>query len=364
MSRDGTIYWIGRLNILIGRPDMARTRIIYPTLALSLLLAGLLTYLAARPAELRALSTEADTSRSGAAISFVDGTVEVRLGSGQWRPARRGQVLHAGDAVRTGKSGRAELAFDDRPGRLRLDSRTRILFKGDRSITGGHVGSGSVWAEVSPWREQTPTFRLGTAAVGARAFDATYRVHVVSPDSVRTAVYRGRATVAPATRATGRTPSQAGQEVAEGFAVTAIRGGRLVLEAIRHDEDWKDGWLHRDDAGAHPNTGASAPRTSSVRSLRHELTDISPDVYLSVQLELRGTHNSTSGFRAREVQIRRISIRSRRWDGMDPERKVTLLNETFSLLKDRYPNIRHSVVLQFDDGRPDLELKYGGSATG
>ncbi len=54
-----------------------------------------------------------------------------------------------------------------------------------------------------------------------------------------------------------------------------------------------------------------------------------------------------------------LKIRSDTWDNLQAAHKVQVLNETFNRLKQRYPQMMHSVVLEFDDGRPDLELKYG-----
>tara|TARA_Y100000588_G_scaffold383490_1_gene472929 strand:+ start:3129 stop:3260 length:132 start_codon:yes stop_codon:yes gene_type:complete len=37
---------------------------------------------------------------------------------------------------------------------------------------------------------------------------------------------------------------------------------------------------------------------------------------------------------------------------------VELVNDTFDVLKRRYPGIENTVVLEFDDARPELQLKY------
>ena len=47
---------------------------------------------------------------------------------------------------------------------------------------------------------------------------------------------------------------------------------------------------------------------------------------------------------------------------MQPDRKVQLLKDTFYVLKERYPQVLETVVLEFDDNRPRLVLKY--AATG
>ena len=197
----------------------------------------------------------------------------------------------------------------------------------------------------------------------ATASNATYRVHAVRPDSVRVAVYRGQATVAGTKPADGTATHTEGQELPAGQALAVFQGNRYRLEEVGPDEDWSDGWLRQSGTTPLGNEAGTARRAAGpIAPLREELTDISPEIYVSVQLELTGTGAQTATVRPEQVQIRRIRIRSRQWDSLEPAMKVDLLNDTFSLLKGRYPGMLHSVVLEFDDGRPDLALKYGSAA--
>ncbi len=82
-----------------------------------------------------------------------------------------------------------------------------------------------------------------------------------------------------------------------------------------------------------------------------------------MELELAGRQGQ-GGFRPSEARIRRIRVRASRWDALEPGRRVELLNQTFAALKARYPNITHSVVLEFDDERPDLSLRYASDLRG
>jgi hypothetical protein len=342
---------------------MTTRRIFLPTLLLSLVLAVALAYLAGRPAELRARTTDKDAPRPGAMISFVAGDVEVRFGAGPWRSARRGQTLTPGTTIRTGANGRAELILRKMVGRLRLDRNTRFALRQDGLAVSGRVESGSVWTELGQNRSGDPAFALGTGDVTATASNATYRVHAVRPDSVRVSVYRGQTTVAGHKPGDGTALHAEGQELSAGQALAVFQGNRYRLEEVGLDEDWSDGWLRLEGTAPLEYGAGTARKTAGpIAPLREELTDISPDIYVSVQLELTGTKAKTAALRPEQVQIRRIRIRSRQWDSLEPAMKVDLLNDTFSLLKGRYPGMLHSVVLEFDDGRPDLALKYGSAA--
>lgn len=96
---------------------------------------------------------------------------------------------------------------------------------------------------------------------------------------------------------------------------------------------------------------------SEPRRLTKAIRDLSPAIYLGIELELEG-QGSGERFQASKARIRKIRVRSSAWDRLRPDKKVDLLNETFDVLNRRYPGIKNTVVLEFDDARPGLELRY------
>ena len=343
---------------------MGSKRVILPTLALSVLLAGFCLYLTVQPTEVRARpGASAPVSTGIASVSFVEGEALVRSQDGAWVPLRKGDVLSVGDAVRTGAQGRAELLLQNRRGRLRLDRGTELRLKGEKRergpvAVGGRITSGSVWAALSRLSATDAPFVLDTPTVWAAAKGTVFRVHVLEDDWVRVSVYEGTAEAGYV----GGEGEQASdewmdlREVSVGQALKFVPGKPPVLEKIDLRSDWNDGW-HRQDSVAEIPVQAS--RREAVRkALIRDLHDLNPDLYLSVEVELTGLEEQARRFRLEEARIRKIKIRSDTWDQLGAANKVDVLNETFSVLKQRYPNITRSVILEFDDGRPDLELKY------
>ncbi len=83
-----------------------------------------------------------------------------------------------------------------------------------------------------------------------------------------------------------------------------------------------------------------------------------PEIYLGVEIELTGRATNETTFKTEKARIRKIRVKSAKWDDLLPARKAQLLNDTFYVLKERYPNILETIVLEFDDDRPRLSLKY------
>src|SRR5690606_27212242 len=109
------------------------------------------------------------------------GRCEQGAGKG-WQPLKRGDVVAAGRAVRTGADGRAELAFGDGTV-VRLAPKSQMTIAVDRSRPGGgqqsflRLALGRVWARVTKGRGELgitgptavaavtgTTFRLDAAA--------------------------------------------------------------------------------------------------------------------------------------------------------------------------------------------------------
>ncbi len=340
------------------------------TLALSLVLVGFCMYVTVRPAEIRPRPASKKSPPGVASISFVEGQAEIRSPGGVWTPARRGDLLRPGDAIRTGVDGRMELRLRDLPGRLRLDRETVFSLWGDRRdepAAGGRVTKGSVWADVGAWKAGGNRFVLDSPTARASAEEAVFQMHVLRPDSVQLSVYDGVARAGFSGGRTGGTAAgnleRAQQPVLVGQALTLVPGRAPVLSRVDPQGDWTNGWRNPSaEARRWPEeSGGARPR---VTALRRDLREINPEVYLSVEVELKGRQRGDAPFRPEEVRLRKIQIRSQTWDSLAPAKKVDLLNETFTFLKGRYPNIKHSVILKFDDGRPDLELKYASSLKG
>lgn len=91
--------------------------------------------------------------RPAATISYLLGNVEVSRGGGNsWRAAKVNLGLFAGDRIRTGADGQAEIAFGG-ASRLRLAERTDMTIPNQPENQGGllqrvSVTLGSVWANI------------------------------------------------------------------------------------------------------------------------------------------------------------------------------------------------------------------------
>jgi len=158
-----------------------------------------------------------------------------------------------------------------------------------------------------------------------------------------------------------------GQAQANG---TVLEGGRGLISSpagplkvdVSVEDDLRDGWRDIPAEVASLNEHQVYPAYPETTRLTQDLRDLNPEIYLGVEVELTGKDSGASSFDAEAARIRKIKVKSSRWDGMLPENKVKLLNDTFAVLKDRYPTILETVVLEFDDDRPRLSLKY--AATG
>ena len=335
---------------------MQGQRVFLPTIVLSMLLTGFCVYMAVKPAEVRARS-EAPKSLGVAYVSFVEGDATVSQKNETERKLKKGQSVFPGDVVRTGLNGRLELALRIPDGRLRLDRETTLTLwgntQGARAIaTGGIVSQGSVWAGLSPKRKLENPFVLDTETLRASAKGTIFRVEALNEGRVRVSVYDGTV----ATASAHKSGWEGVREISAGQALKMLPGQVPVVEKIDLREDWSDGWgSHQDVPVAF---GGQSKEKQISRSLIKDLHSINPDLYMSVEVEVQGLENQKKRFLAKSAQIRKLKIRADTWDGLQASHKVRVLNETFDRLKQRYPKMMHSVVLEFDDGRPDLALRY------
>lgn len=339
---------------------MAFKRTFFPTLTLTFLLVGFCVYLAMQPVEVTA-RPELPERQEIALVSYLEGRVEARRPGGKtWMRLRRGDRLVANEVIRTGEDGRVELTLNHPQGRLRLDRETVMVLqgvqKGVRSVaTGGWIETGSVWAALSPIRSLSKPFVLDTPTIRTAAKGTVYRVHVKGEGWVRVAVYEGVVETGFLQKDAAPEGWAGMKEVLVGQALRFAPRTTPVLEKIDLRADWSDGWQHWaiDLVEAPQVEHQAAVRKALIR----KLNDLNPDLYLSVEVELKGLEDQMV-FQPDQARIRKIKIRSETWDSLKAGNKVDILNATFTILKQRYPNITRSVILEFDDGRPDLELRY------
>ena len=337
---------------------MQTKRVLVPTVLLSMLLTGFCVYMALKPADGRARA-DVPKSLSVAYVSFVEGDVTAKTKKEPKRGLKKGYSVFPGDVLQTGLDGRLELVLRAPHGRLRLDRETTFNIQGEVQgarvvATGGLVARGSVWAGLSPKRKLKNPFVLDTETLRASATGAVFRVEAHDQNLVRVFVYDG-------TVATGSSDENewlGSREISAGQALKVLPGQAPVVEKIDLREDWSDGWGPHRKANA-PVVFEMRPEEKQIsRSLIKDLRSINPDLYMSVEVEIQGLESQKKRFLAESAQIRKLKIRARTWDDLQASHKVRVLNETFDRLKQRYPNMMHSVVLEFDDGRPDLALQY------
>lgn len=334
---------------------MRSRQFLLPTFLFSLFLLGFCAYLPLRPGQTRARTAEKKPLPGSASISFIQGKVEVQKQEETWQDARLGEVLVPGDAIRTAE-GRAELLLWDGRGRFRLDRETGLtLLEGGR--WGGRVEQGSVWAEVSPWNDEQGGIVLESSVASGFAEDAVFRIHIPKSDSSVVSVYDGLAKVTFPGNGGAEQGWKGARTVSVGQSLALVPGRDPVVGKIDLRGDWNDGWQREEDP--RQQIARSWPE---VKAFNRDLREINSEVYLSVDVELRG--REAHQVLMDQARIRRFRIRSRTWDHLDAQEKVEVLQETFNLLKREYPNITPLVVLEFDDGRPDLELKYATSLKG
>jgi hypothetical protein len=104
---------------------------------------------------------------------------------------------------------------------------------------------------------------------------------------------------------------------------------------------------------APPPPPAPVPKKNPVESLREELLGLAPSLYYGVRLEsLIRKDDPTAIDSTASVEAVEFSVKAKKWD------KVAILNSTFGYLKTEFPNLTQTVRLIFDDGRPDLDLRF------
>ena len=100
-------------------------------------------------------------------------------------------------------------------------------------------------------------------------------------------------------------------------------------------------------------------KISGVESLREDLLNLAPDLYHAVKLEsLISKTDPNAVDSTATVEAIEFEVKAKRWHEMVGGDKVAVLNRTFDFLKNTFPNLTRTVRLIFDDGRPDLDLRF------
>ena len=279
-------------------------------------------------------------------MTFVEGTVEVRRPDSGWKPLYVGEYVMPKDVLRSGDGGRTEVSFGNPRRVLRIERGSVVALggrpAGDRLVlVSARIDQGVMWAKVSGGRN----FTVASPTITSR-FNAAKLAVRVDEESERLAVYQGSVEVNGHSLQGG-----------EGLLTS---GGQSDLFEVSNDDDLRDGWrdIVQEALTASDKVDSDVPQT---QRLTRDLRDLNPEIYLGVEVELTGTAAEATGFAAEAARIRKIRVKASKWDVMEADHKVDLLNDTFDVLKGRYPGILETVVLEFDDNRPRLSLKYAAA---
>jgi len=277
-------------------------------------------------------------------VTFAEGNVEVRRRKSGWEPLYVGDRVRPDDSLRTRSDGRLEVSWTD-PRRILRVERESVVALGGAAVgnrlilVGARVDLGAVWAKVVGKRRP---FVLSSPSIQSTFERATLAIRV-EDESSRLAVYEGQVDLDD-------------RSLTGGQGIVVSTEGMLLFDVATED-DLRDGWQ---DIVSKALTAETTPieRTPETQKLTRELRDLNPEIYLGVEIELIVMSTDRSIFETGEARIRKIRVKSAKWDDMLPARKVQLLNDTFYVLKERYPRILETIVLEFDDDRPRLFLKY------
>lgn len=280
-------------------------------------------------------------------VTFAEGNVEVRRRESGWEPLYAGDSVRPDDSLRTRSDGRVEVSWTDPIRILRVERESVVALGGTAVgnrliLVGARVDLGAVWTKVVGKRRP---FVLSSPSIHSTFARATLAIRV-EDESSRLAVYQGQVDL-------------------DDRSLTGGQGIEVSAEGIQPfdvatEDDLRDGW--RDIVSvALPADTTRTGWTPETQRLTRDLRDLSPEIYLGVEIELTGRATDQRAFETEEARIRKIRVKSAKWDNMLPARKVQLLNDTFYVLKQRYPNILETIVLEFDDDRPRLSLKYAAA---
>ncbi len=168
----------------------------------------------------------------------TEGIVQTRLASGsQWAPASLRKVYSPGDAVRTGRSARAEIAFLD--GTVtRIGAHSLLRLAGQQSF--GKLLIGKLWFKVT---KQHAPIRIETPAAVASVVGTELLVTVNSQEGTEVTCLEGHVNVKGAVG--GEVALAAGQwtdirkgaapEPPSAFNWNKLKASEVLLQPLRQD---------------------------------------------------------------------------------------------------------------------------------
>jgi hypothetical protein len=184
----------------------------------------------------------------GARISLATGSVEIGRGEPPtWKRADEGDALAAGDRIRTGDDGRAEIALEGSTVRLYPNSLLRLPETSEPGTTAVEMDRGGSLFDVLHRGE---TFEVHTPEVVVSVKGTRFGVGVEADESAAVAVYRGVVGVRPGAGDASETL------VHEGFAAFGHGSFELTWHGTS-DDPWES-WGH----------GGGLP--DAMRGSRHE----------------------------------------------------------------------------------------------
>jgi hypothetical protein len=221
------------------------------------------------------LLATAAAQAEGPRLSLARGQVEVGRGAADaWRPAREGEVLGAGDAVRTGHDGRAEIELGDATARLYENSLLRI--PEGAGASGVELEGGSSLFDVLRRSGGQSPFEVRTREVVVSVKGTRFGVSLDGPLAA-VSVYRGLVGVLGA----GAAPDTE-VLVRDGFAAAGGARGGFELSALPDFDAWES-WA-TGAAPPEPPTRASsasaeldAARAAARRDLETEVRTLEVD---------------------------------------------------------------------------------------
>ena len=291
----------------MGFYSIQKRQVLLPTLVLSAALVTFLTYLALRPSRARARIVESDGPLVVTTISFATGGVEVRTREGNWRRARRGYRIVAGESLRSNEGTRVEIQFSGGTSRLRLEGDTVISLLDHDSQIECKIDKGRVWAEEKSKDPGKSEIVLSSAGLEASSPSGAFRVHRLNEETSQVSVYKGSITAISGDK--GKTRAH----LRRGHALTRTSGRSPILTEIATEGDWKDGWQAQSQEVVEKIPG-EPPVSIRPATMKRSLRDINPEVYLSVEVEFKGKRSTSKGFLTDDIQIQKIRVRADTWD--------------------------------------------------
>ena len=220
------------------------------------------------PRAARALAAIASLLLAGAAQAaphLSRATGEVQIGRGEpavWQVAHEGAALGAGDAVRTGSDGRAEVDLGTAVVRVYENSLLRLPVDATRPEGPAAVGldGGSSLFQVTPRPAQDP-FEVRTPEVVASVKGTRFGVDVAAHGAA-VSVFSGQVGVRGSSGANEREVM-----VYPGFAATGGRGRAFELSLVPAGDAW-EGWSEGAPAPASAGKGGPSASSHSIEEAR------------------------------------------------------------------------------------------------